>query len=543
MDELTQHGGLYMKKLILFLSLTLLAACSTTENETSQKKETLRINFQDGDLPSTHPHIGIDFRIRSLQSALYEGLTRIDPLGNALPAAAEKIDLSPCQTRYTFTLREASWSNGETVTADQFANAWIEAIKPGSPCRRPDLFYPIKNAEKAKKREVPINEVGIRTVDSKTLEITLEHPTPYFLELIANPIFSPLYDDSEEPTTFNGPFLIQTWKPEQSIILAKNPLYWDTQEVGLDTIDISIVTDPQTALALFEKGELDWIGSPFSSLPNETIPAYLSDGKIQSKEVARIYWLYCNSEAFPFDNPNIRKALAYAIDRKAIVDHVLLGQFPATSPLPNSLNLLEDHLLPLNSDQEKAQFFFQKGLEETGLTEETFPEITLSHSHIGGQKQLAEVIRSNWTDALDLTVHLTGSEWNVYFHDLSTGNFQIGGCLKSALFRDPIYHLELLKDKSHAYNVSRWEDATYQALLEEAQTKPERRLEALQAAEEILLDQMPVIPIYSEAYLYALQPHIENVVIHDLGHVDFKWIHSHPQGTSCSHLIANHDPD
>lgn len=285
--------------------------------------------------------------------------------------------------------------------------------------------------------------------------------------------------------------------------------------------------DPLTTVQLFEKGELDWIGSPFSGFPADMVPSFQTSPLFKTKEVARIYWLYCNNEAFPFNNPSLRKALSLAIDRKAIVDHVLLAQMPAIAPLPSSLTLLTKECLYEGANALLAKHYFAQGLQELGLTEETFPPITLSHSHITGQRQLSEIIQSDWQKNLGIKVLLEGSEWNMYFSDLSHGKFQVGGCLKSALFRDPIYHLELLQDKNHPYNVSRWEDPAYVALLEEARLATDKieRCALLQQAEEILLDQMPVIPLYSEVYLYLIRPHIEGVVIHDLGHVDFKWIH------------------
>ena len=496
--------------------------------EESPTQNVLRINFQDGDLPSTHPHFGIDYRMRSLQAALFEGLTRLDPDGIPQPAAAKTISISPDQTVYTFVLRPHNWSNGEPVRAHHFAEAWKNAIAKDSSCRRPDLFYLIKNSVKIKKGEVGLSVVGIRTLDEKTLEIELEHPAPYFLELISNPIFSPLYDDSQEPTVFNGPFIIDRWKHDQFLSLKKNALYWDAQNVALDAINISVVTDPLTAVHLFEKGELDWIGSPFSCLPSDMVPAFEKKGWLKTQDVARVYWLYCNNQKFPFNNASIRKALAYAIDRKAIVEHVLLGQKAANAPLPLSLTLVGAEGISETRDLSMAQHYFAQGLQELGLTLETFPPIILSHSHITGQRQLSEIIQSNWSEALGVHVNLEGGEWNVFFSNLSNGNYQIGGCLKSALFSDPIYHLELLEDMNHSYNVCRWENPVYQECLSLSRLAVEasERVALMRRAEKILVEEMPVIPIYSETYLYMVRPHIQGIVIHDLGHVDFKWTKS-----------------
>lgn len=492
-------------------------------NQSAHLPHVLRINFQDGEVTSLHPHIGIDFRVRSLQTALYEGLTRMSPGGVPEPAVAEKIDVSPSYMVYTFHLRPSRWSNGKEVTAYHFESAWKQALSPHSPCARADLLYVIKNGEKAKKGEVSIEEIGVHALGTKTLRVELEHPIPYFLELVANPLFSPLFTLDEEQSVFNGPFIVSARAHNQFLQLASNPYYWDADQVKLDKIDISFITDSSTALTLFEKGELDWIGSPFSDIPFEALPSYEKAGRLLKKDVARIFWIYCNTEIEPFQSATIRKALAFALDRKAIAEHALQGQSPALSPLPVSLSLMGDEHLPLQGDPEKARALLKQGLEELNL--DTLPPIILSHSHISGQRQLAEAIQSYWTKELGIQVQIVGSEWNVFFGDLSRGQYQLGGCIKSAFFKDPIYHLELLKDKQHVYNVARWENPLYRKLLDQAILTAEAtvRQGLLKEAESILMHEMPVIPIYSDRYQYVLRPEVEGVVIHDIGHVDFKW--------------------
>lgn len=520
----------FLTPLACFLCLLGSASCtkaSKTRTPSNQlASHVFRVNFVGGDMSSIHPHIGIDIRIRSVQTALYEGLTRLNPEGNPEPAAAEKIDISPCGKVYTFHIRPSQWSNGEEVTAKHFESAWKTALSPNSPCMRADLFYVIKNAQLAKKGDVPVEEIGITAVDSKTLRVELSNPTPYFLDLIANPMFSPLYSFEDNPTVFNGPFIIGAREYDKFCHLVPNPYYWDAEHVGLKRVEISFITDSQTALALFEKGELDWAGTPFSAIPLESIQAFRATGLLNVKEVARVFWIYCNTEAFPFQSANIRKALALAIDREAIAEHILEGQSPILTPLPSSLSLIETERLPLRGDPEKAREYFRKGLQELGLTFEKFPPITLSHYNIAGQKQVAEAIQSYWMKELGIQVNLAGSEWNVFFSDLCRGQFQLGGCFKSAFFKDPIYHLELLKDKQHVYNVARWENPLYRQLLDQATAIGEVavRDELLKQAETILMDEMPVIPLYSEQYQYAVRKEVKGVFVQDLGHVDFKWI-------------------
>jgi oligopeptide transport system substrate-binding protein len=499
------------------------------ENKGNMVKETscLRINFQEGDPSSLHPHLGVDLRSHAVETALYEGLVRIDSDGTIILTGAEKVSISPSQKTYTFRLRPMQWSNGEEVTALHFENAWKKALSPQSICARSDLFYPIKNAEKAKKGEVPVEEIGVQALDSKTLVVELENPAPYFLDLLFSPIFSPLYDDSLEPSVFNGPFIISTWKRKESLELIANPYYWDKENVRLQRIHISLVEDSQTALALFEKGEIDWIGDPFSLLPIDSIPFLIRSGRVSTKDVAKIYWLYCNTTTPVLHSANIRRALSYAVNRNALVEHIFYGQLPSHSPLPKTLTLLKRSSLPLEGDMGKAREFFAKGLAELQLTSETFPTLVLSYSHLPGQKQLVQTLQQSWKESLGINVKLQEADWNTFFSNLHRGNYQMGGCLRNAFFKDPFYHLSLFKQSDSATNPTTWTNPAYQDLLDQAVkiTDMDKRIAILQQAEEMLLDAMPVIPIYSQTCQFLLGENIKGVTIDDLERIDFKKIY------------------
>ena len=176
-------------KLSKFLLVAgIMASCTLfffLSKEKGQHKEKfsqhLRVNLSEGDPTSLHPHLAADIRSRILGKALFEGLTRLTPKGKGELAAAEKVDVNDSFTRYVFSIRPHEWSNGEPVTAYQFEKSWKQAIHPDSICARGDLFYIIKNAKKAKRNELSLENVGIQALDEKTLVVELEHPAPYFL--------------------------------------------------------------------------------------------------------------------------------------------------------------------------------------------------------------------------------------------------------------------------------------------------------------------------------------------------------------------------
>lgn len=513
------------KYFFFLLCCIAMTSCATTseKKQQGQRVQVVKINIQ-GDPTSLHPHLGIDLNCRCLQKAVFEGLTRLNACGIPELAGAEKIETSDDQLRYTFTLRSYKWSNGEEVKAKHFADAWKAGIAKNSSCLRADLFYPIKNAKPAKKGEVSIDEVGIYVVDDKTLVVELEHPTPYFLDLTSNPLFAPLYDASETPTVFNGPFIVESWEHERQLALVANPYYWDRKNVRLKEIEVMMVKDSHTALLMFEKEEIDWMGGPFTMLPLDSIPHLEKKGKIQSKKICGVYWLSCNTKEYSLSSAKIRKALSYSINRKVISQHVLHGETPSRSVTP-PLSLLDEKDLYADGDIAKAQKLFNEGLKELNLTKETFPPLKFSHSDVPGQKPLMEAIAREWEKTFGIKVELQGSEWNVFFANLGTRQFQIGGCIYYFLYNDPSYPLEFFKDITHRYNSPQWENKEYQRLLELAQseTNSEARREHLKKAEKILLDEMPVIPLYIVNNKYLVNDRVKNVFISDLGHVDFKW--------------------
>lgn len=520
----------------LFLSFNILlfsSGCNSdkkklTHNDSMQSssKHIVKTNLQGG-IASLNPHTGLDVMCRSLQRALFESLTRIGPDGNAQLAAAESVSISSDKKIYTFTLKPMLWSNGEKLTAFDFEKTWKSAVAPVSKCLRSDLFYTISNAEKAKKGLVSLDNVGIRALDEVTFEVSLEHPSPYFLDLIANPLFAALYNIEEEtPTVFNGPFKVGKWKQEEILVLEKNAHYWDEQQVQLDEIHVLLVHDPSTALLMYEKGEIDYLGSPFTLLPVDALQDLSEKNVLEEKSAAAVFWMSCNTESFPLNNAKIRKALSYAVNRKEIALHVMQGEIPSNTFLPPCFSLNEN-VLPTESNRVVACKLFEEGLAELHLTKEEFPKLKLSHSDITGQKKVAEAVQNQWETVLGIHVELVASDWNTFFSNLAQRNFQVGGCFWYSIFNDPIYFLEFFRDKSYRYNSAQWENPHYTKLLDLANQEldPRIRREHLKQAELLLLDEMPIIPLYVLNQKILKQDWLKDVFISELGHADFKWTH------------------
>lgn len=527
---------------ILVLSVALISACQQPTKLESHKKMSTQVeqilNLNNhGSISSLHPHTGIDLQCRIFQKALFEGLTRISSQGEPELAAAQKIEVSDCRTKYTFVIRPSKWTNGESVTAYNFEKAWKLALSPDSNCLRSDLFYPIKNAEKAKKGEVSLDRVGILAKDAQTLIVELEHPTPYFLDLVANPIFSPLYDRSEMPSQFNGPFKLAYLELGNRMVLTKNNLYWDALQVQLEKINVSFVPDANTALILYEKGAIDWVGHPFTSLPLDAIEVLESHPDFHAYPISAVYWICLNTKRFPLNSTKIRQALSIALNRQELSRHVLLGETPSKSMLPANFALNNDEELYQDQAIDKAKELFHQGLAELHLSIEEFPALIYSHSDIPGQKKLAEAIQRCWSDTFGIQVLLQNSEWNVFFAKLGERDFQIGGCIWFSVYSDPSYNLEFFKHKNHRYNSPQWENSHYQKLLELAdqEVDPSIRNEHLKQAEKLILDEMPIIPLYVFNTKYLKSQKIQGIYVSGLGQVDFKYAYIDENALQLTH--------
>lgn len=328
-----------MKRLILLFSILLTAACSSIPHKKTDK--TLRISFNT--TPSTlDPRKSGDFVSSTLICMLYEGLTRCLPDGSPEPALAERVVISEDAKTYLFYLRKASWSDGRPITAFDFEKSWKKILDPAFPSICAYLLFPIKNGEKCAKGIVPLSEAGIKALDDSILCVELENPAPYFLSLTSFPLFLPVPSELEgaceqKPSCLvtSGPFLLEKFIPHSEILLKKNPNFWNEKQIDPERIHIAILPDEMTSLQMFEQGELDWLGGPFAPIPPDAVERLQNLHYISSAASTLCSF---NTETFPFQNEDLRKAFSYAIDRDELIQKVVPpGQTEAKRCLPPSL--------------------------------------------------------------------------------------------------------------------------------------------------------------------------------------------------------------
>lgn len=514
--------------LVMLLALFCATGCRTEPGnnleQLQESSQVVRIPITD-EPSSLDPRLARDVSSATLLHMLYEGLMRADYDGKIIPAVAQHVSVSEDHKTYTFTLRKTTWSNGDPLTASHFADTWKSMLDPKFPAPNAYQFFVIKGAKAAKQGQSSLDAVGIEARGDETLVVELEEPTPYFLELVSTHFFYPVHPKSASDAPIgNGPFQLQQWAHHDALTFVKNPRFWDSPEVHLQKIIVSVL-DERTALTLFENRELSWAGSPMGTLPQDAIATLKHRRQLHVLQAAGTHWCRFNTEKTPFLNVDMRRAFALALDRKALVEHVTQGnQQPAMAIIPPSFGLatkafFEDH------DSPKAWEAFQKSLEELKVSKDDLPEITLSYIAGDRAHKVAQAIQQQWAKGLGITVRLQSDESKVFLDKVKKGDYHIALGSWYADIRDPVNFLDIFKSKQNVTNLTRWEKPDYTELLAQSarQTDPKKRLEILNSAEALLMREMPVAPLYFGAFNYVKSERLVGVYFSNLGTLDFTY--------------------
>ena len=480
-----------MKMLILSL-LCLLTSCQAP----SSKSHIPRINI--GSDPQTlDPRKAISLNDVNITKFFFEGLTKINDQDAPELAAAKSYTLSDDGKTYTFILRPSRWSNGDPVTAHDFVRSYQSSLSPEFSSATAYQLYIIKNAKSS-------SNIGVKALDDATLVIELNRPIPYFLELISRPIFFPIHQ-TLDPTISNGPFYLKNWHHQSHIEACKNAYYWDKGAIKLNGIKLEMLSE-DTAFNLFEQGELDWDGSPFSSISPEATSFLKSSNQLKSHPFLGTVFIRFNTAHPTLQSNQMRKAMAWAINREELIDHVLQGnQRPALSLLP--------HQIGLNK-------FEVTGSEKAGLP----ATIKLTYFAKARNQKLAQALQQQWKKTLNINVDLEPLELKVFFDQVSKGNYQLALGDWIADFADPINFLEVFKKKRLSTNRTYWENAEFCQLLDQSDLEFDqtKRKELLSKAEKILIQEMPIIPLYEHSMLYIQNEKLKNVTINSMGTLNLK---------------------
>lgn len=510
--------------------LTLLMCTNCQKQETSSDSQQIIKIAVEHDLQSLDPRKVRDLGTVTTLHMVYEGLMRTELNGTLTPAMAEEINVSDDGKIMTFQLRHSQWSDGTPVTAYDFEHAWKSVLDPNFPAPNAYQLYPIVGAQEAKEGKGKLDDVGVHAEGPTTLTVTLKEPTPYFLELTATYFFYPVHTslrtknevDTDSLPITNGPFVINEWKRRNEWKTSINPYYWDREHLCIQGAHF-IILDPQVSIQLFQRKELDWIGSPISTLPTDSLKSLNDKKEFHTVASDGLYFLRINTERPPFDHVKMRQAFALALDRKNLVDHVLQGkQVPALGLIPPTL--LAGPSFFNDNDLELARKLFSESLQEQSWNIKDLPPVYIQYAASERNHKIAQVAQAQWKEAFGIDVQLMPLELKTHYERLKEKNYGVAIGSWFADFRDPITFLNIFKHKDNGTNNTNWENSKYITLLE-ASASPKNGFERnalLKQAEAVLIQDMPMIPLFFSSYNYLKNPRVKDVYFSPLGYLDFK---------------------
>ncbi|MGL5637967.1 MAG: peptide ABC transporter substrate-binding protein [Cetobacterium sp.] len=540
-------GRLNGKSLALASMVLFLAACGGKSEEkvatsSTPKKNTISYNL--GTDPRTiDPQLNTAVDGSIVASNVFEGLFAEGEGGKSVPAAAESVEVSTDGLVYKFKIREgAKWSDGKPVTAHDFVYSWKRGLTADTAMEYAYQLFYIKNGERFYNGEVGEVDLGVKALDDRTLEVTLENSTPYFLALTSFPAYFPLREDvvkgnsswAIDAKTYigNGPFKIKTWSPKESILLVPNENYWGKSEVKLDELRFDMIVDDKTYLNAFKSGEVDIIDSP----PSSEIPSLLSSGEGKIYPYLGTYFYVVNvsgnnssPEIVKFlGDSRVRKALALSINKKLLVEQVTkAGQLPAKSFVPAGIVATDgkdftanSSYLPAEGDVELAQ----KLLAEAGYTTpESIPKLTFTFNTGDGHAMVAQAVQDMWKKNLGVNIELKNEEWAVFQTTRNSLNYEIARHGWIADYNDPMNFLDMWLTGG-GNNAAGYSNAEYDNYVKEAQKEsaPAKRTALLHKAEDILMSDMPVIPLYYYTSVVVANPKAKGWIKSPLGGYFFK---------------------
>ena len=530
----------FLKKAVL-LGAALLAFSPIAELSaaTVAAQEEQVLNLAIGSEPPTiDPALATDSTSGAIIKNVFEGLTAMNNEGEVLPAAAESWEVSEDGLTYTFTLRDGNvWSNGDPVTASDFEFAWKRVLNPETASQYASILYVLEGAEAYNSGEGEADAVGVTAVDEKTLEVKLANPTSFFLELTAFYTYMPVHQatveadanwalDAGDAYVSNGPFSLQEWAHSSHYVLVKSDSYWDAENVALDTVNVQIIEAESTANAEFQAGGIDYLGSPYSTVSLDAIDLYRANEELNVAPYAAIYWYKLNTTDEVTSNVNIRKALALAIDRQGLVDNITKGgQLPALGLVPPTIAGFEDDRdYFADADYDAAKEYLATGLEELGLADASELTINISINTSEAHSTIAQFIQEGWAQNLGINVNIDNTEWQVYLERLNVLEFQVARMGWIADYNDASSFLDMYRTADSGNNDTGWENEEFKSLIDQASAEqdPAVRTDLQLQAEAIMVDEMPVIPLYYYTNLYVVQDHVENMSPDALGNINLK---------------------
>lgn len=522
----------YLTLLVIFTLI--LSACSNKKSLYSDEGQVFR-KIITQDITTLDTALITDAVSSDVAGQTFEGLYSIDKNDKVtLGVAKETPQKSNGGKTLTINLRkDAKWSNGDPVTAHDFVYAWRKVVDPKTASEFAYIMSDIKNADLVNTGKKPVNSLGIKALNKYKLQIDLERPVPYINELLALSTFYPQdakiakkydkkYGTNAERAVYNGPFKVINWQVEDKIQLVKNNQYWDKKNVKLDKVNYKVLKDQQAGASLYDTNSID-----DTIITSEQVDKYKGSQELNYRLTAATFYIKMNEKTVPeFKNKNLRLAIAQAINKKGYVKTVLNDGSLAsnnftgigTAKTPDGKDFASTVESPLKYNPKVAKQNWEKAKKELGKKEFAF---TMNTQDTPAAKIAAEYIKSQIESNLPgVTLKIKQMPFKQKTTLELANNYEATYSDWSPDYPDPTAFLETMT-KDNAQNNTDWDNKEYNRLLKESNSsllrETEKRNEALQRAESILLHDAPVAPVYQKGEAHLTNPQVKGLQYHKIG--------------------------
>lgn len=525
--------------LIALLAFWLVEARSDREARTvTAAREKILLVGNGTELETLDPHIATGNPERQVTSALFEGLVAYHPTDDYgdSPGAATTWEHENF-TKWTFHLQpKGCWSDGTPVTAQDFVYAYQRILTPELASSYAEMLYFMKNAEAFNKGEIKdFSQVGVKAIDDHTLEINLIGPTPYFTSVLKHHSWYPVprhtieknggmidrfsHWSRAENIVSNGPFKLKEWRFTHILKVERNPFYWDADKVKLNEIHYFPIVNEGTEERAFRNQQLHIT----LTIPLDRIPYYREHEKEVFHDVTQltVYFYRLNISRPPLDNMKVRRALALAVDRDSIIRNVLRGsQRPAVGYTPTSGKGYQGPQVMRFDPTEARRLLAEAGYPNG----KGFPKFEILINTMEAHRLIAQAVQSMWREHLGIDVSIINQDWQVYLDSQRRGAYEVCRGAWVGDYMDPMTFLGMWT-KDNGNNQTGWSSERYEELLRKSSQIGDatERFAILKEAETVLLDELPIIPVYWYAQSYLVRPEVKGWRSSLLDDRPYKW--------------------
>ena len=526
---------------LILAVIATLSACGGSESNVVQGNRDGIFHYGNGSEPQgLDPHVVTGVPENKLIRALFEGLAVKNPYTlEPEPGVAESWDISEDGKVVTFHINpQAKWSNGDSVTASDYVWSWERALSPKMGNLYAYMLFPIVNSEAYAKGEIEnFEEVGVKALDDQTLQVTLNAPTPYFIQLMdhystfaVHPETIEQYGSKTDRFTKwtrvenmvnNGPFNLSEWKLNRRISMVKSETYWDKDNVELNGIVFYPTENIVSEERMFRVGQLHYT----QSIPLDKIPVYqdMSDTPYVQAPYLGTYFYLLNTDRPPVDDVRVRKALSMSIDREKLNNTVLQKTNVAAYSItpPDTMGYNPPKLFDYDPAQAKQL------LADAGYPNgEGWPGLELIYNTSESHRKIAVALQQMWKETLNVSVTISNQEWKVYLDSVTQMDFQIARRGWIGDYVDANNFLDLyLTDGGN--NNTGFSDPRYDEMiltLAPQASSREERYKIFYEAETLLMEQMPILPVFTYTSKHLIHPSVKGLPSNLMDSLNLKYV-------------------